>query len=52
MFCFSLLEYELASLSMPIFAFHENLWEYGSNWCIGLQKDEELWRYEGWQFRN
>jgi hypothetical protein len=25
-----------------VFALHENQWEYGFNWRIGLWKDEEL----------
>ncbi len=44
--------YELASLFVLVFALHEDLWEYGSDWCIGLHKDEEMWTYEGWQFCN
>jgi hypothetical protein len=40
--------YELASLFALVFALHEDLWEYGSDWCIGLHKDEEMWTYEGW----
>jgi hypothetical protein len=47
-YVYFLIEYELASLTVLVFVLHEDPWEYGSNWCIGLQKDEELWTYEGW----
>jgi hypothetical protein len=46
------LENELVSLSMLVFVLHEISWEYGSDWCIGLWKDEESVIYEGWQFCN
>jgi hypothetical protein len=45
-FIFLILEDELASLSMLVFVFREISWEYGSNWCVGLWKDEELLIYE------
>jgi hypothetical protein len=35
---------------MSLHVFHDVLWEYGSNWCFGLRKDEELLIYEGWHF--
>ncbi len=40
-------DYELASSSMLVFVFHEVSWEYGSDWCFELQKDEELQIFEG-----
>jgi hypothetical protein len=45
-FIFLILEDELASLSMLVFVFREISWEYGSNWCVGVWKDEELLMYE------
>ncbi len=43
------LECELSCLSMLVFALHEDRWEDGFDWCIGLLEDEELRIYEGWQ---
>ncbi len=41
------LESKLAQLSMLVFAFHEDRWEYGFNQHTRLRKDEELQTYEG-----
>jgi hypothetical protein len=34
------------------FVIHEVSWEYGSDWCFGLQEDEELQIFEGQKFCN
>jgi len=36
------LENELASYVILVFVLHDVLWECGSNWWIGLWKDDEL----------
>jgi hypothetical protein len=41
------LEGERACLFVLIFALHEDWREFGSDWCTGLQKDEESRTYEG-----
>jgi hypothetical protein len=35
---------------MSLHVLHDVSWEYGSDWCFGLRKDEELLIYEGWHF--
>jgi hypothetical protein len=40
-------EGECARLFGLVFALHENWREFGSNWCTGLGKDEELRTYDG-----
>jgi hypothetical protein len=32
---------------MSLHVLHDVSWEYGSDWCFGLRKDEELLIYDG-----
>jgi len=42
------LEDELASCVVLVFVLHDVLWNQGSNWWIGLQKDDAMLFEGGW----